>query len=142
MEVFVDSSAWFRYVVAGRSEVEERSHQGVKAAVEDFVRGGVRLVTTNLLLAETHRLLLVRTGGVTARAFLSAFPAPGLELVWSDEDLERRAVDDWIDPHGEAGFSLADGVSFAVMQERKIRRALTLDDHFVAAGFEPVVLTR
>jgi len=140
VEVFVDTSAWFRYVVAGRSASEDAEHRGVREAVQGLLRGGARLVTTNLLLAETHRLLLVRTRRETARAFLSAFPATGVEVVWSDEALERRAVEDWIDRFSDQGFSLADGVSFAVMAERRVRRALTLDRHFLVAGFEPLPL--
>ena len=38
----------------------------------------------------------------------------------------------------DQNFSLADAVSFAVMQERGIRRAVTFDAHFATAGFEMI----
>ena len=42
----------------------------------------------------------------------------------------------WLARYDDQGFSFADAVSFAVMTERGIREALTLDRHFVVAGFQ------
>ena len=136
MEVFVDTSAWFRFVVAGRSAAVEAEHAAVRAAFEDLLHRGTRLVTTNLVVAETHQLLLIRTDRRAARAFLGAFPAPGVEVVRVGEEHERRAVEEWLDRYGGQNFSLTDAVSFAVMTERRIGRALALDRHFATAGFE------
>jgi predicted nucleic acid-binding protein len=36
-------------------------------------------------------------------------------------------------------WSLTDCISFVVMNERKIRRALAYDHHFEQAGFEPLL---
>ena len=47
----------------------------------------------------------------------------------------RRNGVPWLARYDDQGFSFADAVSFAVMTERGIRDALTLDHHFVVAGF-------
>lgn len=127
-------------MAAGRSPAEEAAHRALRAVVGDLLRRGTRLVTTNLVVAETHQLLLVRTHRGAARAFLGAFPATGVEVVRSTEALERRALDDWLDRFQDQPFSLADAVSFAVMTERRIARGLGLDRHFVTAGFSLVPL--
>jgi len=50
--------------------------------------------------------------------------------------LEQAAVESWMRPRVDQGFSLCDAVSFEVMQRERVKRALTFDRHFAAAGFE------
>jgi len=134
-DVFIDTSGWFRYVVRGRSEAEDRASGEVRGAIERCVRDRVPLWTTNLVVAETHQLLLSRTNRATARLFLGTLPLPRLEVVTSTPDLESRALREWIDRFDGEDFSLCDAVSFAVMAEQGIRSALALDGHFQVAGF-------
>lgn len=136
LEVFVDTSAWYRFVMPGKSRSEEQAHQAVQAAFEEQTVGGARLVTTSLVVAETHQLLLVRSDRRTARRFLEHMPASGVVLVRPGEVHERSAITDWLDRFADQDFSFADAVSFAVMRERRITRALALDRHFATAGFE------
>ncbi len=56
----------------------------------------------------------------------------------STELLEERAVEDWLEPYADQDFSFTDAVSFAVMAERGIAEAITIDSHFAAAGFRMV----
>jgi predicted nucleic acid-binding protein len=44
-------------------------------------------------------------------------------------------VAEWLERYDDQDFSFADAVSFAVMTERGITDALTLDRHFQGAGF-------
>ena len=55
-----------------------------------------------------------------------------------DDALVRIAVDRWIRPYRDRDFSLCDAVSFEVMKREGITRALSIDRHFVSAGFEIV----
>jgi len=55
--------------------------------------------------------------------------------VSSTRDLEGAALDDWLERYDDHDFSFTDAVSLAVMTQRGIAGALTLDRHFAAAGF-------
>jgi predicted nucleic acid-binding protein len=135
-ELFVDTSFWCTLVLRGRNAGEHERQQSAGAALRQALKARVRLVTTNLILAEVHQLLLVRDRRDTALAFLRSFPAPGTQVVPSTGELEAEAVSEWLEPYHDQNFSLADAVSFALMTQRRIRRALTFDRHFAAAGFE------
>jgi len=63
---------------------------------------------------------------------------PQMLVVRSNADLERAAITEWLERYDDQDFSFADAVSFAVMAERRIQGALTLDRHFGAAGFRMV----
>jgi predicted nucleic acid-binding protein len=132
-ELFVDTSAW--YPVAVRSHPD---HASLASALREQVRRGARIVTTNLVVAETHALLLHRVGRERALAFARTVREPPNVVVSSSADLETRALTDWLERYGDQDFSLADAVSFAVMTERGIGRALALDRHFATAGFQAV----
>jgi predicted nucleic acid-binding protein len=45
---------------------------------------------------------------------------------------------EWLERFDDQDFSLTDAVSFAVMSSRGIAEAITLDRHFVVAGFRVV----
>ena len=102
------------------------------------VKLGVRVVTTNLIVSETHALLLHRTGRTAALHFVRTVREPPILVVASTAELERDAVAHWLTKYADQTFSFTDTVSFAVMKARKIREALTLDAHFAVAGFAVV----
>lgn len=96
------------------------------------------MVTTNLVVAESHALLARRAGGRAALAFVRHVRQPPNVVVESREALEHDAIEEWLARFEDQDFSLTDAVSFAVMRERGITEALTLDRHFVIAGFTVV----
>jgi predicted nucleic acid-binding protein len=132
-ELFVDTSAWYPIVVQRHPD-----HIACATALLDAVSGGVRIVTTNLILAETYVLLSRRVRRETALVFIRTVREPPNLVIASDPDLEIAAVNDWLEPFEDQDFSFADAVSFAVMKLRGIERALTLDHHFVVAGFSVI----
>ncbi len=129
-ELFVDTSAWYPIAVPSHSD-----HATLATALADRVRSGGRIVTTNLVVAESHALLLARTRRDAALAFLRAVRQPPNEVVTATAELEERAITHWLERYSDHDFSLADAVSFEVMSERGVRDALTLDRHFAAVGF-------
>ena len=135
-ELFIDSSAWLPYVHPGRADAERALHRFMVATIGGLLRRGARVVTSNLVVAETHQLLLLRDRRATALQFLHTVLGPGLEVVWSTAELEGRALREWIERFDDQDFSLTDAVSFTVMRDRGIRQAVALDRHFAVAGFE------
>lgn len=92
-------------------------------------------MTTTLVVAETHALLLRRVGRPAALTFVQTVDeAPNL-VVRSTRELEQAAERNWLARYADQDFSFTDAVSFAVMTDRRIRDALTLDRHFAVAGF-------
>jgi len=129
-ELFIDTSAWYPLVVTSHPD-----HAAVAAALRQQVSAGVRVVTTNLVIAETQALLMRRVGRAVALEFAQRVRQPPNLVIASSEALERDAMVQWLARFEDQAFSLCDAVSFAVMSERHITEALTLDRHFAVAGF-------
>lgn len=128
--LFVDTSAWY--------PLADDSHPDHSACVQSLraqVRRGARIVTTNVILAETHALLLRRAGRRIALAFLKAVRQAPNQIEYVTSKREAAAIGNWIERFSDQPFSLADAASFVVMTELGIREALTLDQHFMIAGF-------
>jgi predicted nucleic acid-binding protein len=132
-ELFVDTGAW--YSLADRAHPE---HARLADVLRERVGGGVRIVTTNLVVAESHALLLRRAGRHAALRFLTEVVREPILVVTSSREIEARARTQWLERYDDQDFTLADGVSFAVMAERGIAEALALDRHFATAGFRLV----
>ena len=132
-EVFVDTSAWYPIVVAKHPQ-----HRALARALQERVRAGRRVVTTNLVVAETHALLLHRVHRQAALTFARTVRETPNLVVFSTPEVEGAAIKEWLERFDDQHFSLTDGVSFQVMKARRIEEALTLDRHFVAAGFTAV----
>jgi uncharacterized protein len=130
-EFFVDTSAWYPLLVAKHPD-----HARLASALRALIRNRRRLVTTNLVVAETHALLLRRVGAPTALAFVRTVDEAPNVVVRSTRDLETEAERNWLVRYSEQDFSFTDAVSFAVMTDRRIRDALSLDHHFEIAGFQ------
>jgi predicted nucleic acid-binding protein len=129
-EFFVDTSAWYPLLVATHPD-----HAALATALRALIRGRRRLVTTNLVVAETHALLLRRVGRPSALTFVQTVDeAPNL-VVHSTRELEQAAERNWLARYADQDFSFTDAVSFAVMADRRIRDALALDRHFAVAGY-------
>ena len=129
-EIFVDTSAWYPL-----ADPRHPDHHRLATLLEEHVLEGTRVVTTNLVVAETHALLLRRTGRSPALRFLCEIRREPLRVENSTADIEAEAVDQWLDRFVDQEFSLTDAVSFTVMARRGIEEALTLDHHFAVAGF-------
>lgn len=128
--LFVDTSAW--YPIADRAHTD---HAVLVRTLRDGIGRGAPIVTTNLVVAETHALLLRRAGRGAALAFLKAIRRPPNRIEHITPEREDDAIRHWLERFSDQPFSLADACSFVVMTELGIRDALTLDHHFAVAGF-------
>lgn len=132
--VFLDTSGWFA-AMDGRSA----RHAGLARRYRDLITAAQRLVTTNLVVAEMHALLSRRVGIEIGLEFLDQlYREPTHEVRFATRALERAAIDRWIRPYAQHQFSLTDAVSFEVMRTEGLTHVLTLDKHFVVAGFSAI----
>ncbi len=135
-EIFVDTSAWYPIAVASHPD-----HKWLADALTAAVRGGRRVVTTNLIVAETYALLLSRAGQPAALGFLRAVKQSPNEVVSSTPELEDRAITRLEDnplkhyyPDLDLDYSFTDAVSREVIAERGIHEVLTLGDFNFLGG--------
>lgn len=132
MIVFVDTSA----IVALMSAADAR-HAGAVAQWHRLATERARLVTTDLVLAETVVTARARAGfDVSVRAGERLMADP-FEMVWVDRAMMDEA---WrlYRRYRDQDLSLCDCVSFATMHRRRITLAFAYDDDFAAVGFAPV----
>ena len=130
--VFLDTSAWLAAL-----STREQHHARCTALYEEFVTTRTPLLTTSLVIAEMHGLLVRRRGAENGLILLDLVRSdPSFEIVQVDADLESHAIDGWLRRHPELPLSLADAVSFEAMRQHGIRLAFTLDRHFAKVGFK------
>jgi predicted nucleic acid-binding protein len=129
--VFVDTTGWL-----AAATPREARHAEFAAAYDDLTRRGVVLVTTNLVVAEMHALTVRERGPAAGCALLDAIHSdPAYRIITVTRELESDATDRWLRPFRDQRFSLTDAVSFEVMRVEGIVEVLTLDRHFVVAGY-------
>ncbi len=124
--IFVDSSAFFALFHNG-----EKWHREAVKIYDKLKRENYTLVTTNLIIAETHQLILVRLDSVKARDWLRVFYTnPEVNILTSSEDVEKKARD-IIYKYTDKGFNLTDAVSFIIMEDfLQTQIAFAFDHHF------------
>lgn len=128
-DVFVDTSALF--AVYNRNDHDHRRMAPIFAAT---LRAD-RLVTTNVVVTETHALLLAKLGRHVAHPVLLGMYESRLSIervTERDEQVARSLLDRFSDKD----YSYADAMSFVVMDRLSIRTALTLDRHFAQYGLD------
>jgi len=129
--VFVDSGPW----IALASRRDSR-HADADRLFRAAIARRLLLVTTDLVVAEAHRLLLFRAGGAAARAFLDRIdrsPSLRLELVTPARHARAR---EWLARLDDQVITYTDAVSFAVVEATHCGAVLTFDHDFVVAGFQ------
>ncbi|NJL22846.1 MAG: type II toxin-antitoxin system VapC family toxin [Leptolyngbyaceae cyanobacterium SM1_3_5] len=111
----------------------EPQHQ---EAVQLLDRANQKFLTHSYVLAELIALALIRRFPRPAvLAFvMDLLDNPDVETIWVDEQLHREAMKLLID-RPDKTYSLCDAVSFVLMRQRSITKALTTDRHFEQEGF-------
>jgi uncharacterized protein len=129
--VFVDTSACVA-LLHGR----DQAHRAAAEQWATLRAGRRRLVTTNLVLTETHTILSRRLGAQAGLAFLDRVAErAGQRIVWADEELTRAAAQAWLRRKQSWNVSLTDAVSFEVMRREGLKKAFTFNSDFGRAGY-------
>jgi predicted nucleic acid-binding protein len=130
---FADSSGFI-----AAFDPRDAAHAEVAAAWRQIAKARERLITTQLVLAETVTYLRRRGGWEQSRrAGAAILDSPLIEVIALDAEQLAASWREFVrlpDPK----LSLCDAASFIVMRDRHVQRALTLDRHFRDAGFELV----
>lgn len=129
---FVDSSGWIALISA-----DDTNHVAADGVFRRAIARRVSLVTTNLVLAEVHRLLLHRVGIRAASAALARMEAsPAVSLQFTTRD-HHEAARRWLTKLSDQTITYTDAVSFAVAHATSCDVVIGFDSDFVVAGFVP-----
>ena len=129
-EIFVDTSGFYALLVKA-DEMNGRA----ATILHDAARRRTRFVTTDYVLDETMTLLGARGHRHLVGPLLEATLRSRACIVdWTGPDEFSRAAD-FLQKHIDQGWSFTDCVGFQSMKVRRLREALTKDEHFEKAGF-------
>ncbi|MBA2342902.1 MAG: type II toxin-antitoxin system VapC family toxin [Thermoleophilaceae bacterium] len=127
---FVDTSSILALI-----DADDEHHEAAAAAFASLLPDE-HLITHSYVVVETAALVHRRLGTGLVRRLLDDL-VPLLETVFVAEQLHARAATAYLDTLRRRS-SLVDHVSFELMRERGIRRALAFDRDFRSQGFELV----
>jgi hypothetical protein len=133
-ETFVDTSGFYALLVE-RDEMHELAVRILRQAE----RRRATFVTSDYVLDETATLLAARGFGHLVDDFLqSTLRSKACVVDWTGPELFVRTAT-FMAKHIDQGWSFTDCVSFQIMKARKLREALTKDEHFDKAGFKALL---
>ena len=134
-DTFLDSSGFFALLVT-RDRMHERSADLIARAA----KSRRRFVTTDYVLGETATLLKARgKGHLCTTCFDLVFGASACRVEWMDPDRFAETRRFFLKRHDQ-DWSFTDCFSFWIMQEFRLRDALSTDVHFRQAGFNPLLI--
>ena len=128
--VLVDSGAWIALVRATDSH-----HGEADRMFRHAIARRIPLLTTNLIVAEVHRFILFHAGPRAAAIVLDRMTeSPSLTIEFANAQ-HHRAARLWLSKLSDQRLTYTDAVSFAIMEARHCRTAMSFDHDFVVAGF-------
>jgi predicted nucleic acid-binding protein len=130
--VFVDTSAFIALFSR-----DDANHGSAESLLTHAIATRKRLLTSNLVLAEVHRLLLFRAGIRAAAVALDKIMASSSVKLQFATAVHQQRARAWLDKLGDQVITLTDATSFSIMEGTGCRQALTFDRDFWIAGFEP-----
>ena len=129
-DIFVDTSAW-----VALADRDDNHHKSAASVYLSLLKTYKKLITSNLIVAETYILTLKELGHDAAFNFLERLKAsPRILMIYSNEQIETEARE-ILAKYADQDFSYTDAVSFAIMKRQKIKKAFCFDKHFMIAGF-------
>ena len=127
--VFVDSSAYLALL-----DTDDEHHREAITTVQELAQARYRQFTTNVLLIESHALILSVLGRGRAAQFLTDMEESNTVVIRAraaDEERAKQILFQYTDKE----FSFADAISFAVMERFAMRLAFSFDRDFAQYGF-------
>ena len=129
--LFVDTAGWMACVDAG-----ELSHGRACEARDTALEAGALLVTTDYVMDETLTLIRIRLGLPAAKAWWEQVEGSSrVRWEWVGMERAEKARKTFF-RFRDKSYSFTDCTSFVVMQELRLKEALTTDRHFRQMGFQ------
>ncbi len=114
----------------------DQAHERATTVWQALQAARRELLTSSLVLAESHGLIARRIGSAAGLQFLDAFAGGrGRYVAWVDQELTSAAVERWLRRRPDQALSLTDATSFELMQREGVREAFAFDLDFERAGF-------
>jgi predicted nucleic acid-binding protein len=132
--IFVDTSAWIALFSA-----RDQNHAEAERQFRQALARKARLTTTNLVVAELHRLILHRVGMPAALQALNRIESSPSVVIVFETDAHHLHAKAWLAKLPSHRLTYTDAVSFVVMQDVRCGGFLAFDAHFLAAGFRPFI---
>lgn len=131
--VFADSSGFI-----AAFDAKDGQHKKAAEAWRGFAQEREKIVTTQLVLAETVTHLRRRAGFLISRQVGDALlRSRAIEIKGLTAEQLAATWREFL-RNPDPKLSLCDAASFLVMRETRITRAFTFDHHFTDAGFDLV----
>ena len=126
--VFVDTS----YVIA-LINPRDQYHEQAMGLAKLYI--GQPVLTTDAVLLEVGNMLARNHRTETVRAINTFLLSSEVEVIHLHKALLQRALSLY-EQHQDKAWGLVDCISFVVMRDESIYKALSFDQHFIQAGFE------
>ena len=127
--VFVDSSAYLALL-----DTDDEHHSEAIETLQELAQARYRQFTTNVLLIESHALILSVLGRGRAAQFLKDMQESNTVVIRARAADEERAKQ-ILFQYTDKDFSFADAISFSVMERLAIRHAFSFDRDFAQYGY-------
>jgi uncharacterized protein len=128
--IFVDTAGWMAC-----ADAADPSHAAACEERDKALEAGTLLVTTDYVIDETLTLVRMRLGIAAAKAWWTQIEGSSrLRWEWIAAVRSEKARTLFF-RYRDKDYSFTDCTSFVVMQELKIKLALTGDHHFQQMGF-------
>ena len=130
--VFVDTSAWIAFFSA-----RDQNHAEAEQLIRAAAARRALLITTNLVLAEVHRLILHRVSAVAAALALERIESSARVAIVFASGAHHAGAVTWLATLKSHSITYTDAVSFAVIKDVRCAGFLSFDSDFLIAGFHP-----
>ena len=130
--VYVDTSAWIAFFSS-----RDQNHANAERLFREAVSRNALLTTTNLVLAEVHRLILHRVGMAAAALALQRIVSSSRTSVVFASGAHHAAAMAWLARLSGHRVTYADAAGFAVIEDLSCAGFMSFDSDFLLAGFRP-----
>lgn len=133
-DLFWDTSGFYAALNS-----DDTHHQQAQKVLFNLRQQQQKSVTTDWVIGETCTLLSVRKRPHLISKFLDIVDrSDALTVIHVDSDMFHRSKKALL-KYCEKGVSFTDCTSFTIMRDLKLTKAITSDEHFLMAGFTPLL---